>query len=110
MAACRRLVCGQCGFSVEAWDEGWPYLNGPTGEKEYYFHPDPRRDECTGNDFPHLCLACGADFRVDSNSSADRCPQCGSADTCNSFELAGQTCPACHKGTFGIDPDFICIS
>ena len=111
MAECLRFVCGSCGKAIEAWSDGNPYYIDPLGTKQYAYHPDHERlARCIGNDTPHLCLACGEEFVVDSRSPTRICPKCGSEDIAETFVLDGKECPDCHAGVFTIDPDFQCIS
>lgn len=111
MAEAIRYVCGECGHSIEAWDEGNPYYVDENGAKQYAYHPDHEgRARCIGNDSPHLCLACGNEFMVDSRAPIDRCPSCGARDIADTFHLEGKRCPYCKQGAFSADPDFHCIS
>jgi len=44
MAACIQFTCSSCGFSVQAWDEGNPYIQFPGLRKPHYFyHPSGER-------------------------------------------------------------------
>jgi len=111
MAEGLRFVCGSCGKTIEAWSDGTPYYIDARGKKRYAYHPDHEHLAlCIGNDTPHLCLACGKEFMVDSRSPISRCPTCGSPDIADTFHLDGKTCPTCRKGTFGIDPQGHMIS
>lgn len=110
MAACRRFVCNCCSKAIESWDEGNPYFIDKKGKKQYAYHPSSLRNQCIANDSPHLCLACGREFKVDSRAPIDHCPQCKSTEIVDTFGLSGQTCPFCKKGEFAVDPDFFCIS
>ena len=42
MAQGIRLVCENCGKSIEAWDDGNPYYLDRRGKKQYAWHPDPK--------------------------------------------------------------------
>jgi predicted RNA-binding Zn-ribbon protein involved in translation (DUF1610 family) len=104
-------VCGSCGRVIEAWSDGNPYYLDRDGQKHYAYHPNHERlDRCIGNDLPHLCLACGEKFNVDSLAPIKACPKCGSADIVRTYELDGQRCPYCKAGIFTVDPDYDCIS
>ena len=104
-------VCGECGHSIEAWSDGNPYYIDETGAKQYAYHPDHERlDRCIGNDTPTLCLECGHEFVVDSQSPITSCPKCGANEFSESFKLKGQHCPYCKAGIFKADPDFYAIS
>ena len=111
MAEAFRFVCSGCRRAIEAWSDGNPYYIDEAGAKQYAFHPDHERlDRCIGNDSPHLCLSCGAEFKVDSRAPIAACPSCGASDIVDSYQLGGCRCPYCKSGTFAADPDFHCIS
>jgi predicted RNA-binding Zn-ribbon protein involved in translation (DUF1610 family) len=111
MAQALRFVCGGCRRAVEAWSDGNPYYLDAAGVKQYAYHPDHERLAlCIGNDSPHLCLACGDKFLLDSRAPVAACPGCGSAEIAAAYELGGQRCPFCKAGTFAEDPTFHCIS
>ena len=111
MAQGYTFICNSCSKAIGAWSDGNPYYLDEDGAKRYAYHPDHERLElCVGNDSPHLCLGCGAEFKVDSRSPIDRCPDCGSAEICGSCDLEGRACPYCKAGTFAIDPDGDAIS
>jgi predicted Zn-ribbon and HTH transcriptional regulator len=81
------------------------------GEKQYAYHPDHEDlAKCIGNDSPHLCLGCGAEFMVDSEAPIKACPKCHSAEIADTFDLGGKRCPYCKDGVFAADPDFVCVS
>ena len=111
MAEGVRFVCDKCGHVKEAWSDGNPYYLDPSGRKEYAYHPDHEGlAKCIGNDTPHLCLACGKEFNVDSRSPRTDCPHCQSDDIADSFQLNGRRCPQCKAGSFYQDPDYMCVS
>src|SRR5579859_2457433 len=105
MAEALRFVCDGCRRSIEAWSDGNLYYLDEAGAKQYAYHPDHERlARCIGNDSPHLCLACGAEFMVDSRAPVGACPSCGSAEFADTFRLGGHRCPYCSKaGTFAVD-------
>ena len=39
MAAQITFRCSKCGFSVESWDDGNPYIEGPDGKRHQFYHP-----------------------------------------------------------------------
>lgn len=105
MAEGRRLVCNHCGRSVEAWSDGNPYYRDERGRKRYAYHPDHENlARCVGNDEPHLCLACGAETKVDSLKPRTRCRKCKADRLVPCWELAGHPCPTCRTGIFVEDP------
>jgi predicted RNA-binding Zn-ribbon protein involved in translation (DUF1610 family) len=111
MAECIRYVCGSCNMSIKSWSDGNPYYIDAAGSKQYAYHPDNYLlSLCIGNDFPHLCLACGNEFNMDSRTPVATCPKCGSADIADSFHLSGKLCPYCKAGIFAPDPGFLLIS
>ncbi len=110
MAQALQFICDTCGKAVEAWDEGNPYYLNEAGKKRYAYHPDKDRERCTGNDWPHLCLSCGEEFMVDSESPIVGCPHCSSALISDTYDLDGKQCPYCKRGSFKRNSDFFCIS
>jgi hypothetical protein len=110
MGMCVRFVCQYCGDAIDSWDEGNPYYVDSAGNKQYAYHPQPEREHCIGIESPHLCLSCGIQFPVDSNSQVGVCPACSSADVVDTFRLGGRRCPSCKIGSFKLDPKFHCIS
>ena len=117
MAQGVRFVCNSCDHAIEAWDDGNPYYfesvitkTGVTQKKKYAYHPSAKFDQCVGNDSPHLCLACGKNFMVDSEAPIAACPKCQSNKITDTMELGGKTCPYCHTGVFDNDPGFDAIS
>lgn len=111
MAEAKRFVCRSCRRTIEAWSDGNPYYIDEAGRKQYAYHPDHERlARCIGNDSPHLCLACGEDFMLDSRAPTSECPKCGAAEIAGTYELDGRRCPYCKAGVFAADPDYHCIS
>ena len=111
MAQALRFVCDGCDRAVESWSDGNPYFFDSAGKKQYAHHPDHERLAlCVGNDSPHICLACGIEFMVDSRAPLQACPDCKSGDMSDAFQLDGRPCPYCKAGSFAVDPDFFCIS
>ena len=103
-------VCSDCKHEIQAWDDGNPYFLNAKGTKVHVYHPDQRLSLCIGNDDPHLCLSCGADFLVDSREPIDACPKCGSDDIRETTGLEGARCPYCKTGTFKRDSSNFMIS
>ena len=68
--------CNHCGHSIEAWDDGNPYYLDERGKKRYAYHPSSERDQCVGNDSPHICLSCGFDTDFFGNTG-DMCNRDG---------------------------------
>ena len=111
MAEGIRFVCNNCGRSIEAWSDGNPYYIDEAGDKKYAYHPDHEGlARCIGNDSPHLCLACGAEFKVDSREPIMECPGCKDDEIVRTYELEGRRCSYCKQGVFYIDTDFRRIS
>jgi DNA-directed RNA polymerase subunit RPC12/RpoP len=111
MADAIRYVCDSCGKAIEAWSDGNPYYLDEHGQKQYAYHPDHERlARCIGNDSPHLCLECGAEFNVDSRDPVRACPKCQSHDIADTYRLDNKRCPGCKTGRFRIDPGFECVS
>lgn len=111
MAEGKTFICDQCGRSINAWSDGNPYYLDEDGKKCYAYHPDHEKlDRCIGNDSPHLCLACGHEFMVDSLHPVKSCPKCHSTRRCDTFRLEDKKCPYCGEGRFRVDPDSYCES
>ncbi len=111
MAESRIFACNQCNKTIESWSDGNPYYIDASGEKHYAYHPDHENlSRCIGNDTPHLCLSCGYEFKVDSQDPITECNKCNSHKIEDLYKLNGETCPACHKGTFYIDPKRFTVS
>jgi DNA-directed RNA polymerase subunit RPC12/RpoP len=104
------FVCTNCGKEIVSWNEGKPYYRDPDGTKHYIYHPDPMRAFCVGNDAPHLCLDCGAEFLVDSAAPPAGCPQCHSLEFISTHTLDARQCPFCKLGEFLRDPNRQAIS
>ena len=111
MAQGFRFVCGGCAHTIEAWDEGNPYYIDDDGKKQYAYHPDHEKlDMCIGNDCPHMCLKCGAEFVVDSRTPIKACPKCAAREIADTCDLEGKRCPSCKSGVFECDTDYFCVS
>ncbi len=111
MSIAYQFACDHCARRLEAWDDGNPYFLDEDGEKQYAYHPDhDRLERCIGNDSPHLCLACGTEFMVDSRSPTDRCPSCAAADIVDTVAVDGCRCPWCKVGHLAQVPGFFAIS
>ncbi len=111
MAECIRFACYGCGHCVDAWSDGNPFYIDETGEKRYAYHPNHSElARCIANDVPHLCLLCAAESKVDSRLAEAVCPECGSANVVETFQLEGVKCPKCGDGRFARDRDHFCIS
>lgn len=111
MAHCSRFVCNHCGHAVEAWSDGNPYYLDENGAKQYAYHPDHEGlARCVGNDSPHLCLGCGAEFNVDSRAPISRCVVCGAKEIADVCDLRRRRCPFCRAGEFAVDSGFHLVS
>ena len=112
------FTCDQCGYSLEGWDDGNPYIEHPAGKRHYFYHPDgertleeiaskilghlPSPDElekieatCTGNAPDHICRACGKTSKVDPDKDKKLCPSCGSEEIEDLYNLGGTQCIKC---------------
>jgi ribosomal protein L37AE/L43A len=122
MAMSLIFTCEQCGFSVEGWDEGNPYIINSKGKRVYCYHPsletemeqvvvellgpiytEQARNEVlatrTGNAADHVCMHCGNIFKLDPKHDPMQCPKCRqweAADAVKAFEMGGMPCPKCH--------------
>ncbi len=123
MAAQITFTCTSCGFSVESWDDGNPYIEGPDGKRHHFYHPcedqqirkivskiiahSPDENEIeemlrlhAGNESDYICLECLKFCKRDGLKDELRCSSCRSASIVNPSALGGQACPSCHKGAF----------
>jgi DNA-directed RNA polymerase subunit RPC12/RpoP len=111
MAEGVRFICDSCHRVIEAWSDGNPYYFDDSGRKRYAYHPDHENlARCVGNDIPHLCLACGREFMIDSRAPVAECPKCGASGIAATYELAGRHCPYCNQGIFRVDQNWQPIS
>jgi len=117
------FACTNCGYSVEAWDEGHPYIEGPDGRRHHFYHPgehrqliaiarellgrEPSRDDVDqmlrdhgGNEGDFLCLECRTFSKRNEREATEPCAKCGSTNVVDIWRLPGCTCPKCKKGTF----------
>ena len=122
MAMSLIFTCDQCGFSLEAWDDGNPYILNSKDERVYFYHPggeedmeavvaellgpiytDEARAEIlstrTGNASDHICLKCAKQFKHDSKRDKPGCPHCGHHKIKELFLMGEQPCPKC-PGSF----------
>jgi len=120
MASSLIFVCDACGFSVEAWSDGNPYVEYPPGKRNYYYHPTSWSEVVSrvigerptaeafeaftrghkGNAPDHICLDCGHKAKLDEARDKMECPNCKSAHMRDTYTLAGSACPQCKKGSF----------
>lgn len=124
MAACTEYSCSHCGFKVEAWDDGNPYLTDTEGKRHFFYHPggdlearefyqqqagcaavqeDEYRafwQERGGNESNLICLHCGRQTRRDPERDSLRCTGCRQQALLVVNELEGRACPKCGKGVF----------
>lgn len=104
-------ICSACKRAITDWEDGNPYYLDPTGAKQYAYHPDHENlARCIGNDSPHLCLACGEEFMVDSRAPVKQCPKCSEVEIVATVGLEGRRCPYCNAGMFAADPGSMRIS
>ena len=115
-------TCEACGFEVDAWDDGNPYVQDSKGERHYFYHPeneidimvkllepkplptsnseeseesDPIFETHTGNAPDHLCLKCGKISQIDPEMDKMICKKCKSDEVTELTSLAGKKCPKC---------------
>jgi hypothetical protein len=111
LAEARFFVCGGCGFEVEVWSDGNPYYRDERGRKRYAYHPDHENlARCVGNDEPHLCMACGAEAKIDSLKRITSCRKCKGGPLVPLWNLEGNSCPRCRESHFSIDKERRAIS
>jgi PHP family Zn ribbon phosphoesterase len=118
MASSLLFACNQCGFKVESWSDGNPYIIGANGRKIYYYHPgeseqlkriwmelygnDPTPEdihkmcrERGGNAPDHICVRCGMINKIDKKRDKLLCISCKCKDLIETGTLAGKTCMKC---------------
>ncbi len=126
--------CPACGFEIEAWDDGHPYIRDDRGRARFYYHPcetEVRQkilsvcewahdkspedlsallEKKSGNMTEFLCLGCCRRFKCDEDRQQPRCRKRGSKDVRDVMLLGGCACPKCGKGRFPDEPPFYAIS
>ena len=94
------FTCTQCGFEMEAWDEGNPYIQGPDGTRHHFYHPCADSEiasivqeilgreltgaevrevlrKHSGNEPEHICLDCGVIAMMNEQEAKAPCASCG---------------------------------
>jgi len=109
------FTCEKCKFRVEAWDDGNPYRQIGTGEREYFYHPSPppeppRPEDLVsggvelevvfGNASDKICMDCCEISKIDEERDELKCPECDSKRLVETFEIGEEPCPKCG-GAFG---------
>ena len=126
--------CPTCGFEIEAWEDGNPYIRDDKGKPRFYYHPGGEEDrikileecrwaECkspeelevllnkkSGVMSEFICMDCCKFFKTDAEKHTPWCRKCGSQNVMNITELAGVRCPKCRMGNFPSTPEFGAIS
>ena len=125
MASQTIFTCVKCGFSVEAWDDGNPYIEAPDGQRFHFYHPsaDGQIEKIVsgilghaatqveihemlqnqaGNESDYLCLDCGKMSMHDPKKDKRSCANCGSKKLADVNRLGGRPCPSCKEGQFDI--------
>jgi hypothetical protein len=122
MAACTDFTCNACGFKVESWSDGNPYLTDNSGKRHFFYHPGGEGEseefyeqgclvvteegylafqkERGGNEQDWICLHCGRQTQRDPQLDPMRCTGCRRSELLDTQELEARTCPKCKKGTF----------
>lgn len=126
MAAAYLFKCTKCSLSLEAWDEGNPYITDHKGTRHYFYHPagediveevlrlDPgapaTKEEREaylasrmGNEWDWLCLECGSLSQIDKDTHNLACSSCSSTKLKEVMEIEGVMCPKCYKGTLRME-------
>ncbi|MGB2401986.1 MAG: hypothetical protein ACPIA7_01100 [Akkermansiaceae bacterium] len=122
MAMSTIYTCDKCGFEVDAWDDGNPYVQDSKGKRHYFYHPENGIDLMgklrepiplptsnseeseesepffgihTGNAPDHLCRKCGKISQIDPKMDKMICKKCKSEEVTEVTSLAGLKCPKC---------------
>jgi ribosomal protein S27AE len=128
MATSERYTCEKCGYVIEAWDEGNPYIWTKDGRRHYFYHPmsinivhpilvkeagreltGPELEalvaERIGNASDYLCPDCGKSSTLDPTKDRLVCRKCGSTRIFDIWQCQGKPCPKCggpfSAGRFG---------
>ncbi len=128
MAARYLHICPNCGFEVEAWDDGNQYILDDRGQPHFFYHPgmnerirdilskcrwakgkageelDKLIQERSGNMSDFICLDCCKLFRWDVKKAPPACSKCRSTNISKVMQLAGKACPKCRRGNFPAEP------
>lgn len=113
MAAQSIHFCTRCGYTIDAWDDGHPYIEYPPGKRNYYYHPcEPGdlekiarrfygraasqeeiesmwRSHC-GNESVFVCRDCRKTSRIDPRRDAVVCASCHSVRVEDVCGLSGK--------------------
>lgn len=129
-----KFVCDTCGFSVEGWDDGNPYVEFPSGKRKYCYHPSmeedmrvaamealekaetrkeikafltilPKMQMHLGNVPVCLCFDCGRITTFGSDKDKIMCAQCKSANVYDALKEIGAFLET-HSGNA---PDYLCL-
>ena len=118
MAYCLTFTCPKCGFSVDSWDEGNPYILDLKNVRRYFYHPGERKviekvtnaingRECTederekiltercGSSPDHICRKCGKITKLDPTKDVLVCSKCKSDQLEATYGLSGKKCIKC---------------
>jgi hypothetical protein len=99
VAQCLLFVCNKCGFSIEGWDDGNPYIENSNGKRKYYYHPEePPKISLTfsfGNAPDYVCRKCGKISKIDPDKDAMQCRKCKSEAVEEIYNLGGKKCLKC---------------
>ena len=124
MAARLTFRCLGCGFSVDSWDDGNPYIEDRQGKRHHFYHPcedmqireivgrilgrKPKQGEIdemvklhSGNESNFICTDCLKIMPKDPKKDALVCDHCQGQRLVRTHALAGTPCPACKVGRFG---------
>jgi hypothetical protein len=123
MASSTHFKCDACGFSLEIWDDGHPYIRGLTGRRHYFYHPANQKEVAqfvdamlghegtaserraylaahAGCEGEFLCMDCCKLSKIDEARDPKACRKCHRPDLIPAMELEGSPCPKCRKGLF----------
>lgn len=126
--------CPLCGFEIEVWDDGYPFILDDDGKRHFFYHPLEQNviDAVVAKskwakgktpteirqDLPNhmgclidaICLDCGATFRRNMSLKPRPCTKCKSRAIQPVMDLGGNRCPKCKQGCFPNEPKFTAIS
>jgi len=108
MAMSLRYTCESCGFTVEGWDDGNPYVGYENGDRDYYYHPISESEVFEmimkkglnelrrGNALDHICMNCESITMLDPYHDKMVCRKCKGTELIETYEMGGKSCPKCE--------------
>ena len=126
--------CPSCGFEIEVWDDGSPFILDDDGKRNYFCHPceyvvidavvakskwakgktpaeiEQELPKHIGRVIDAICLDCGTTSHRNEALKPRPCRKCKSRAIHAVMDLGGKRCPKCKQGSFPAEPEFTAIS